>query len=93
MTSQSAACTETAFTIDTSSIKFGPGITGEAGYELDRLGASRVMVVTDPRMAGSAAVNTATNSLKQANVDFAVFDRSPSFLRFFLKFIPAQSIL
>jgi len=75
MTSQSAACTETAFTIDTSSIKFGPGITGEAGYELDRLGASRVMVVTDPRMAGSAAVNTATNSLKQANVDFAVFDR------------------
>ena len=75
MTSQSAACTETAFTIDTSSIKFGPGITGEAGYEIDRLGASRVMVVTDPRMAGSAAVNTATNSLKQANVDFAVFDR------------------
>ena len=75
MTSQSAACTETAFTIDTSSIKFGPGITGEAGYELDRLGASRVMVVTDPRMAGSAAVNTATNSLKRANVDFTVFDR------------------
>ena len=75
MTSQSAACTETAFTIDTSSIKFGPGITGEAGYELERLGASRVMVVTDPQMAGSAAVNTATNSLKQANVDFAVFDR------------------
>ena len=75
MTSQSAACTETAFTIDTSSIKFGPGITGEAGYEIDRLGASRVMVVTDPQMAGSAAVNTATNSLKQANVDFAVFDR------------------
>ena len=75
MTSQSAACTETAFTIDTSSIKFGPGIPREAGYELDRLGASRVMVVTDPQMAGSAAVNTATNSLKQANVDFAVFDR------------------
>ena len=75
MTSQSAACTETAFTIDTSSIKFGPGIPREAGYELDRLGASRVMVVTDPQMAGSAAVNTATNSLKQANVDFSVFDR------------------
>ena len=75
MPSQRAACTETAFTIDTSSIKFGPGITREAGYELDRLGASRVMVVTDPQMAGSAAVNTATNSLKQANVDFAVFDR------------------
>ncbi|MEE8046905.1 MAG: hydroxyacid-oxoacid transhydrogenase [Dehalococcoidia bacterium] len=67
--------TETAFTIDTSSIKFGPGITSEAGYELARLGAKRVMVVTDPRMARSEAVRNATDSLKAANIDFAVFDQ------------------
>ena len=42
-----AGRTETAFTIDTSSIKFGPNVMAETGYELDRLGASRVMVVTD----------------------------------------------
>jgi hydroxyacid-oxoacid transhydrogenase len=75
MTTHNPATTETAFAIDTSSIKFGPGITREAGYELDRLGASRVMVVTDPRMAGSAAVNAATDSLKRAGIDYGVFDR------------------
>ena len=75
MTTHNPATTETAFTIDTSSIKFGPGITREAGYELDRLGASRVMVVTDPRMAGSAAVSAATDSLKAAGIDYGVFDR------------------
>ena len=67
--------TETAFTIDTSSIKFGPGITNEAGYEMARLGAKRVMVVTDPRMADSEAVRIATESLKRANIDFTVFDQ------------------
>jgi hydroxyacid-oxoacid transhydrogenase len=66
---------ETAFTIDTSSIKFGPGITSEAGYELARLGAKRVLVVTDPHMARSEAVRTATDSLKRANIDFIVFDQ------------------
>ncbi len=66
--------TETAFTIDTSSIKFGPGITREAGYELARLGAKRVMVVTDPQLANSEAVRTATESLKAAELDFAIFD-------------------
>ena len=47
---------ETAYTIDTSSIKFGPGVTREVGHEMNQLGARRVMVVTDPRMASSEAV-------------------------------------
>ncbi len=66
---------ETAFTIDSSSIKFGPGITGDAGYELNRLGARRVMVVTDLRMVDSQAVGTAIESLKKSNIDYAVFDQ------------------
>ncbi len=66
---------ETVFTIDTSSIKFGPGATSEAGYELARLGATRVMVVTDPKMSSSQAVRTATDSLKNSHIDFTVFDQ------------------
>lgn len=66
---------ETVFTIDTSSIKFGPGATSEAGYELTRLGATRVMVVTDPKMSSSQAVRTATDSLKNSHIDFTVFDQ------------------
>ena len=44
---------EAAFSIDTSSIKFGPGVTHEVGYEMRRLGARRVAVVTDPGLAGA----------------------------------------
>ena len=65
---------EKAFTIDTSSIKFGPGITNEAGFELNRLGAKRVMVVTDRQMADSHAVKSATESLGRQGIDHTVFD-------------------
>ena len=66
---------EKAFTIDTSSIKFGPGITNETGFELDRLGARRVMVVTDSQMATSQAVKSATESLRRQRIDHTVFDQ------------------
>ena len=67
--------TENAFTIDTSSIKFGAGITLEAGYEMKRLGVKRAMLVTDPRMATSEAVANTAESLRDANVDFAIYDQ------------------
>ena len=67
---------EKAFTIDTSSIKFGPGITNEAGFELSRLAAKRVMVVTDRKMADSHAVKSATESLRRQGIDHTVFDQA-----------------
>ena len=67
---------EKAFTIDTSSIKFGPGITNEAGFELNRLGAKRVMVVTDRQMADNHAVKSATESLRSQGIDHTVFDQT-----------------
>jgi hydroxyacid-oxoacid transhydrogenase len=66
---------ETAFTMDTSSIKFGLGATREIGYELERLGTRRVMVVTDPRMAEMEPVEVVLESLKESGIDFAVFDQ------------------
>ncbi|MCH9039344.1 MAG: iron-containing alcohol dehydrogenase [Chloroflexi bacterium] len=65
---------ETAFTIDTSSIKYGPGVTAEVGYEMDRLGARRVMVVTDPGMTGSEAVSVTMASLKAEGIDAELYD-------------------
>ena len=38
---------ETAFSMDTSSIKYGPGVTREVGWDMEEQGARRVMVVTD----------------------------------------------
>ena len=65
---------ETAYTIDTSAIKFGAGVTREVGYEMNRLGARRVMVVTDPRMATSEAVDITLKSLRSESIDAVLFD-------------------
>ena len=65
---------ETGFTMDTSSIKFGPGMTREVGYEAARLGCRRVMLVTDERLAALPAVQIATDALAAAGIEPVVFD-------------------
>ena len=66
---------ETAFSLDTSSIKFGPGVTREVGYEMRRLGSRRVMVVTDPGLTGGEVVRTTLDSLADEGVDAVLFDQ------------------
>ena len=66
---------ETGFTMDTSSIKFGVGMTRELGYEASRVGCRRVMVLTDERLKGLPPVETAMASLTEAGVDAILFDR------------------
>ena len=66
---------ETAFSIDTSSIKFGPGVTREVGFEAKRLGARRVMVLTDPGLSSSESVSVAMDSLRQERIDAVLFDQ------------------
>ena len=66
---------ETAFSMDTSSIKYGPGVTREVGYEMHRLGARRVMVLTDPRMAQSEATTVTLDSLRAEGIDAVLYDR------------------
>ena len=65
---------ETAFTMDTSSIKFGPGSTREVGFEIARLGANRVAVITDPRMAQLEPVRVVLESLRAVGVEAVLFD-------------------
>ena len=67
--------TETAFTMDTSAIKVGPGVTGEVGDDLGGLGRARVLIVTDPRMAELSPVTVVADSLRDAGIDATVYDR------------------
>ena len=55
---------ESAFTMDTSAIKFGPGVTREVGEDAKGLGATRVMVVTDPVLVNHDAIEIATGALE-----------------------------
>jgi hydroxyacid-oxoacid transhydrogenase len=66
---------EAIFTMDSSSIKFGPGATREVGEDMQALGARRVMVVTDPRIAKLEPVALALQSLRGAGIDTVLFDR------------------
>lgn len=68
--------TETIFSMDTSSVKYGPGATREVGYEMKRLGASRVMVVSDPNLAGLQPVQAALDALRSEGIEAVLFDRA-----------------
>lgn len=66
---------ETAFTMDTSSIKYGPGVTREVGFDMKKLGASRVMVVTDPNLTNNEAVLVTIEALQEENIKSVLFDK------------------
>ena len=69
------AAKESAFTLDTSSIKYGPGVTREVGFDMKNLGAERVMVVTDPRLADSEPVAVALAALRAEGIDAVLYDQ------------------
>jgi hydroxyacid-oxoacid transhydrogenase len=65
---------ETAFAMDTSSIKFGPGVTREVGHDMQQFGAKRVMVVTDPNLAKGEPIALTLAALRAAGIDAVLFD-------------------
>lgn len=67
---------ETAFTMDTSSIKYGPGVTREIGNDMAALGVKRVMVVTDPRIAPLEPVAVVLAALRKEGIDAVLYDRT-----------------
>ena len=66
---------ETAFTMDTSSIKFGPGVTREVGDDMQQLGVKRAMVVTDPNLANSEPVAVTLMALRAVGIDAVLFEQ------------------
>jgi hydroxyacid-oxoacid transhydrogenase len=66
---------ETVFTMDTSSIKYGPGVTREVGFDMKQLGAGRVMVVVDPNLSDSEPASVALAALRSEGIDAVLYDR------------------
>ena len=66
---------ETAFEMAAASIRFGVGVTREVGMELVDLGVRTALVVTDPRVARLAPVQTALAALDEAHVKAVLYDR------------------
>jgi hydroxyacid-oxoacid transhydrogenase len=66
---------ETAVELSTANVRFGPGVTAEIGMDLADLGARRVLVVTDPRLAQLPPLATVLNALNDQKIAFDRFDR------------------
>ena len=67
---------ETAFTMDTSSIKFGQGVTKEIGYDMKNFGCKRIMICTDIRLVDLEAVQITVESIKKAKIEFEIFSNT-----------------
>jgi hydroxyacid-oxoacid transhydrogenase len=66
---------ETAFSMDTSGIKYGPGVTREIGWDMEEQGSHRVMVLTDANLTESEAVAVTLESLRKHGIDAVLFDQ------------------
>jgi len=64
---------ETVLTMSSASIKYGFGATREVGFDMKELGARRVMVVTDPRLAESNPVAVTLEALKREGIEAVLF--------------------
>jgi hydroxyacid-oxoacid transhydrogenase len=66
---------ETAFSMDTSSIKYGPGVTREVGWDMEEQKVHRVMVVTDPNLTDKEPVSVTLEALGEHGIDAALYDQ------------------
>ena len=66
---------ERAFKLETTPITFGPGASEEAGWEMKRLGATRVMVVSDPGVVQAGITGKIRETIEAEGIKCEVFDR------------------
>lgn len=67
---------ESVFSFEGTPVKFGSGAVREAGWELRRLGVSRVMLVTDPGVAALGHPDRVAEQIRAEGIETFVFDRT-----------------
>jgi hydroxyacid-oxoacid transhydrogenase len=67
---------ETVFTLEATPIKFGPGASADAGWELKRLGVRRALLVTDPGVAATGHPDRVRAAIEAEGIEVVVFDRA-----------------
>jgi hydroxyacid-oxoacid transhydrogenase len=64
---------ESVFTYGAPALKFGDGASDEIGYDLAQLGATRALVITDPRVAATGLPERVAAQMARFGVQAAVF--------------------
>lgn len=66
---------EIAFEMAASSVRFGTGVTREAGMDLADLGVRHALVITDPVLRYAHPVQTVLESLEANHIPYTLYDR------------------
>lgn len=66
---------DTVIVMETVPIRFGVGATEELGYELNRRGLTRVMLITDPYLVTTGLPERVEGLIRGAGVSVEVFDQ------------------
>ena len=75
MPSTSSTSNDNAFEMAASAVRFGAGVTREVGADLAELGATKVLVISDPVVSRLPVMQTVIESLAANGIAHTVFDR------------------
>jgi alcohol dehydrogenase class IV len=67
---------ETIFTLEATPLKYGPGASEEAGWELKRMGVGRVMLVSDPGVVKANITGRIVELIEAEGIEVEVWDSS-----------------
>src|ERR687894_3294665 len=67
---------ETIFTMEATPLKYGPGASEEVGWELKRLGASRVMLVSDPGVVEAGITPRIRELIEAEGIEVELFEKA-----------------
>src|SRR4051794_6512219 len=76
MTDNLGAMHERVFTLEATPVKFGPGASADAGWELKCLGVRRAMLVTDPGVAALGHPERVKGLIEAEGIEVVLYDRS-----------------
>jgi hydroxyacid-oxoacid transhydrogenase len=64
---------EQVFTLEATPLKFGPGAAADAGWELQRLGVRRALLVTDPGVAATGIPDRVRERVEAEGIETELF--------------------
>src|SRR5919199_2677500 len=67
---------ETIFTMEATPLKYGPGAAEEVGWEVERLGVRRVMLVSDPGVVAAGITPRIRELIEAEGIEVEVWDRA-----------------
>jgi hydroxyacid-oxoacid transhydrogenase len=76
MPDDSKSNNETIFTMEATPLKYGPGASKEAGWELKQMGVGRVMLVSDPGIVKANITGRIVELIEAEGIEVEVWDRS-----------------